>query len=310
MPDFATRLRELRLARALRQKDLAVALGLAQTTIANYEQKLRFPDEPTLVKIADYFGVSLDSLMGRSNGAAGPRPGAEDAAGQPEAGPGGTAGRAPLAALAREYLALLREKGAAAARARLADAMAGGLSIREIYLDVMAPALREAGRLWAVGEMSVAQEHEASEATQRIMAALLPGAPAPRRPGLCCVVLPVSGEQHLIGSRMVADLLSLEGIPARFAGSGLSIRHMREMLLAAPPDLVAFSATMPENLNAAADVIAVLRGRRELSATRIMVGGQAFLGQADLWARIGADATAADAAEAVRAALRLVAAPD
>ena len=36
--DFSLRLKELRLRRALRQKDLAAALGLAQTTIANYEQ--------------------------------------------------------------------------------------------------------------------------------------------------------------------------------------------------------------------------------------------------------------------------------
>jgi transcriptional regulator with XRE-family HTH domain len=70
--DFATRLKELRVARGLRQKDLAAALGIAQTTIANYEQKLRFPDEPMLVKIADHFTVSMDHLMARDNGGVGP----------------------------------------------------------------------------------------------------------------------------------------------------------------------------------------------------------------------------------------------
>ena len=41
-------------------------LGLAQTTIANYEQGKRFPDEQTLLKIADFFNVSMDYLFGRS----------------------------------------------------------------------------------------------------------------------------------------------------------------------------------------------------------------------------------------------------
>jgi methanogenic corrinoid protein MtbC1/DNA-binding XRE family transcriptional regulator len=329
MSDFATRLRELRLGRGLRQKDLATALGLAQTTIANYEQKQRFPDEPTLVRIADFFGVSLDALMGRSNGTgvtgtgvtgAGTADGGAAGSGLSGAGsvgagqggrtvPPGGAGSSlslPQSGLAREYFFLLRERGREKALARLRDAMGEGASIAQIYLDVLAPALREVGRLWALGEMSVAEEHEFSESTQRLMSFFLPPAPPPVRPTLRCVVMPVSGEPHLIGARMVADCLSMAGIEARFTGGDLSIRHMREMLLASPPDLVALSVTLPQNLNAAADAVESLRAIRELSGTRIMVGGQAFHAQPDLWTRLGADGTAVDAAVAVQTALRLL----
>lgn len=73
MADFASRLRVLRTGRALRQRDLADSLGIAQTSVANHERKVRFPDEPTLLRIADYFGVCLDYLMGRGeSGAGGP----------------------------------------------------------------------------------------------------------------------------------------------------------------------------------------------------------------------------------------------
>ena len=65
--DFSTRLRELRTSAELRQKDLADALGVAQTTIANYEQGTRFPDETNLRRIADHFNVSLDYLLGRTD---------------------------------------------------------------------------------------------------------------------------------------------------------------------------------------------------------------------------------------------------
>jgi len=306
--DFATRLRELRTGRALRQKDLAVALGIAQTTIANYEQKLRFPDEPMLVKIADYFGVTLDHLIGRSNGAggtdrdaAGGRA-AEQAPGSPRQADGA---HEALRGLARDYFLLLRDHDRDAAGARLRDAMRGGLSVQEMYLDALAPALREVGRLWALGEMSVADEHEFSEATQRIMSSLLPVPLPPPSRRLRCVVVPASGELHLVGARMVADFLSLAGLDTRFSGGDLSIGQLKEMLLASPPDLLALSVTLHENVNAAADTIAALRARRELGRMRIMAGGQAFNARPDLWSRIGAHATAVDAAEAVRAVLRL-----
>ena len=67
MADFASRLRELRKERGYRQADLATELGVAQTTVANYEQHTRFPDETMLLKIANLFGVSLDYLLGRTD---------------------------------------------------------------------------------------------------------------------------------------------------------------------------------------------------------------------------------------------------
>ena len=66
MADFPSRLRELRAQKKLRQKDLAAQLGVAQTTVANYEQGSRFPGEKTLERIADFFDVSLDYLLGRA----------------------------------------------------------------------------------------------------------------------------------------------------------------------------------------------------------------------------------------------------
>ena len=63
---FSERLKELRKEHKLTQKQLAAKLGVGQSTIANYEQKIRFPDEHMLRKVADYFSTSLDYLMGRT----------------------------------------------------------------------------------------------------------------------------------------------------------------------------------------------------------------------------------------------------
>jgi HTH-type transcriptional regulator, competence development regulator len=56
---------ELRKAKKLRQEDIAKILGIARTTYAMYEQGNREPDFDTLNKIADYFEVTIDHLLGR-----------------------------------------------------------------------------------------------------------------------------------------------------------------------------------------------------------------------------------------------------
>lgn len=56
---------ELRKEKKLRQEDIAKILGIARTTYAMYEQGNREPDFDTLNKIADYFEVSIDRLLGR-----------------------------------------------------------------------------------------------------------------------------------------------------------------------------------------------------------------------------------------------------
>ena len=59
------KLRELRKARRLTQEEMAEMLEVARTTYANYEQVTREPDNKTLNKLADYFQVSTDYLLGR-----------------------------------------------------------------------------------------------------------------------------------------------------------------------------------------------------------------------------------------------------
>lgn len=61
------RIKALREDRDLRQVDLAEATGIDQRTISNYETGKSNPDSFALIKIADFFGVSIDYLVGRVN---------------------------------------------------------------------------------------------------------------------------------------------------------------------------------------------------------------------------------------------------
>ena len=61
------RLKELRKSRKISQLKLALDLHMNQNTISRYENLEREADYETLIRFADYFDVSLDYLLGRTD---------------------------------------------------------------------------------------------------------------------------------------------------------------------------------------------------------------------------------------------------
>lgn len=57
------KLKELRLKHGLSQKEFAEILGIKNNTYNQYEHENRTPDIETLIKIANYYNVSLDYLL-------------------------------------------------------------------------------------------------------------------------------------------------------------------------------------------------------------------------------------------------------
>lgn len=67
MGTFGDRLKELRLEKELTQPAFGRIFNVEKGTVSNWENENRFPDKNTLKALADYFDVSLDYLLGRSN---------------------------------------------------------------------------------------------------------------------------------------------------------------------------------------------------------------------------------------------------
>lgn len=61
------RIKDLREDRDLRQTDVAEATGIDQRTLSNYETGKTNPDSFALIRLADFFDVSIDYLLGRTN---------------------------------------------------------------------------------------------------------------------------------------------------------------------------------------------------------------------------------------------------
>ncbi len=63
--ELGDRLKKLREEKGLSQIELARALNISNVMLSRYEKNKRSPDYETLNKLADYYGVSTDYLLGR-----------------------------------------------------------------------------------------------------------------------------------------------------------------------------------------------------------------------------------------------------
>jgi methanogenic corrinoid protein MtbC1 len=304
MVDFANRLRELRIAAQLRQKDLADSLGVAQTTIANYEQRARFPDEKNLRRIADHFNVSLDYLMGRSD---------VNLLAQEAQYPSGyyrdeQESLSPMTDLAREYLDLLLAGKREKASQLIHRAAEEGMQVGDIYRNVFERTLKEIGLLWTQNRIDVATEHYFSASTQLIMSQLYPQVTgfSKKKKNAVCLAVAVCGEFHDIGARMVADYMEMYGWKTFFLGNNLCNEDIVRAALDYKPDVLALSATMFFNVESIARAIRAIRSAEGLNNLIVLAGGRPFNQDPELWKMVGADGSASSAEEAVRLANRLL----
>lgn len=68
MEILAKRLVELRTVKNVSRKEVAISTGISERTYQRYENVERDPDAPVFLKrLADYYGVSADYLLGRKD---------------------------------------------------------------------------------------------------------------------------------------------------------------------------------------------------------------------------------------------------
>lgn len=67
MSAFSNNLKELRISKNISQKQIAEALETTDRQYRRYENEEQQPTLPIIIKLADYFDVSLDYLVGRTD---------------------------------------------------------------------------------------------------------------------------------------------------------------------------------------------------------------------------------------------------
>jgi len=197
------------------------------------------------------------------------------------------------------YLAALLACDPGRARSVVAEAVDDGTTPEELYLHVFQPALQEVGHRWAVGEITVADEHLATAVTHQLLDELSPRMRAAPWGGRLAVVSSTPDELHALGVRMVADFLEADGWEVLQLGAATPAGDLLALVEREAPDVVALSTTTPRSLPGIADVLRQLRSLHPRPL--VVVGGQFWTAEAARTAMaLGADVVERDPRALVR----------
>ena len=178
-------------------------------------------------------------------------------------------------------------------------ALAAGAEPKDIYVNVLAPALASIGEKWRNGDVDVAEEHLASAVATRIIGRMGPRFARRGRPKGTIVTAMPPGERHGFGLSMLADVFRGAGysvldlgpdtpIPSLLA----SVGHLEGELSA-----ICISVAFDELVDVAGEMVSAVK--QEIGpGVPVLVGGRGIESEA-VAESMGADGFAHDPDEAV-----------
>lgn len=188
----------------------------------------------------------------------------------------------------------------------LVEAVEAGISVRDLYNRILQPAQAEIGRMWHADDITVAEEHGATAIVESVMTILRSRAVPETSRSHTVLFTCIAGELHTLGLRMVADFFEMDGWKALYLGANTPSEDVIHALRMHEAHVLAVSVTSILNLRALAELIEAVRAQDDLGHVRILIGGQPFKADSELWKRLGADGCAVSADEALQEAARLV----
>ncbi|WP_248962433.1 cobalamin B12-binding domain-containing protein [Sphaerisporangium perillae] len=168
-----------------------------------------------------------------------------------------------------------------------------GVPAERLLLEVVAPAQRRVGDLWAANEWSVAREHGATAVSERAVAAVAAKVRTSPKDGRVTVACS-DGEYHQLPTRLLAEVLRLRGWQVDFLGASVPGFHLVTHLHQTGPDAVALGCALPTRLPRAHATITACQA----VGVPVLAGGLGFGAGGRFARKLGADgwAPTADAA--------------
>jgi methanogenic corrinoid protein MtbC1 len=179
----------------------------------------------------------------------------------------------------RAFTLALIEGDPFAAEVLIREAMDAELSGAMIDDEIIAPALYIIGELWEQGNITVADEHLATEIVVRVLALQREAQRvAVERGGHRVVLAAPRGEHHVVALRMVHNLLYDAGYDVVMLGADVPTDALARFAIDHEPGAVCLSATMPVPLVEMQELVNAVRA--DSPAAGFVVGGRGFAGPA------------------------------
>jgi PAS domain S-box-containing protein len=202
------------------------------------------------------------------------RAGARRGAAKPTTRAGWGASDQGISILAGKFGDALRAGSRTTAEQVVDEALLAGVSPAGIHARIMEPALAHIGELWQGNAISVADEHLATAISQGLLIRLF-DALGVRRPRSRERVLlaAVEGQHHVLGLRMVADVLEGAGFDVLFLGADVPLDALRGFIAEHQPAVIGLGCNFATDSSHLAE--AIIAAHAVSLEPRIMLGGRA-----------------------------------
>lgn len=251
MNQLSNNIKAYRKALNMNQSELADRLNLSQTSVAHYESGSRTPTLEVLIQLSDLFHTSVDALLGHVIPKESQIPIID------------------LEEIEKQLFEYLVNKNYFEFH-QMMKKLSLQFNLMEMIDEIVKGVQTNIGEAWEKGEISVADEHYATNAISRTMAALFPFDQhvVNRKKA---IALSISSEEHTLGIELVSNYLQANGIETWYLGKQVPVESLNQMIRSFEPDYLLVSITLREHVNALQLMINSLVMRESL---KIVVGGQ------------------------------------
>lgn len=191
------------------------------------------------------------------------------------------------AEIRKAYLDALIKNQTREAHNVINEAKKQGLSLIEIYEEILTKVMIETGNLWHKNIITIDKEHYITSVTQSVLSGFYDeifNQPRKNKRILSCAV---GSELHEVGVRMLSDMFEYRGWDSYYLGAALPKASILEAIKEHQPDIVAFSVTMPLYLPTCEEIVKAVK--EEYPKVKIAAGGQAFISTNKLWEKWDVD---------------------
>lgn len=241
------------------QKELAIVLGVSQTSIAHYEAGSRQPTIDTLSQISQLFDVSIDNLVGNNI----------------KSDDNSSSKTITTEETIDSLVECLLKKDEKAFADLFEGTVFPNFKLNELLDQILKQVMYKIGDLWEKGLISEADEHYATNIvrkslhyTQFNMNKALENRKA--------ISLVVGSDKHSLGIEMVNTVLESEGVKPIYLGGDLPIRSVENAIKDNNPNFVFISVTIQDNINSLIQLVDSLNERFK-EKIEICIGGQGVL---------------------------------
>ena len=201
------------------------------------------------------------------------------------------------------YAAALLSSDEVAAEIAIREAMDAHLSSEVIDDEIIAPALWLVGELWERGEITVADEHIATEISIRVLALQREvQRVAEARSDHRVLLAAPARELHVVALRMVANLLRDAGYGVVMLGADVPADALGAAARRLEPDVICLSSTMPDGADEVGSAIAAVQ--QECPSARFILGGRGLTHRIQSQSMLGVCGRVSEVVEAVDAMVK------